>query len=627
MTNRGRRRDSRGLPGSGAALRANPASPSVEAQRDALQQLLARDIARGEVSQSLAARQMPSGLSQFDDAHVREIYEALLSLRVGSLRLIDFIDARVRASKKKRGRPSILSSTAVLVAAFLCASDGRAVSGTEIGRAVFRRMSSASRRLLGVQNPTPTSALASSTAPTALRLRTERRETRAAQRAIRRFVDAFDPSPYPRGVERTWTEVDRLKRAVSEEQQEENRQALDLVASALLGLPWLYVPEANRARYGSACIDGTPIPLYSRGRGVHDTRASTDPDGGMYVRTGNHDGEQHITKAAFAIEAHLVVAADINDERQYLPGLPLSMSTARPGVDPAGAARRALTVLETLGHKPAYLAGDNLYTLAAHTEFQTPARTMGWDLVLGYPTGHDGVQGSSSGATLIEGHWYCPAIPAALASANQDLRAGTIPTGVHSQRITERASYALRAKEKAKPGSPQRWMCPAAGANPTAKCAMKPNSEQERRTTLINGARIDLRPRITPDADTAAIPPIVCRQDTITVQPEEGAKYRQPLGFGTPEHTRIYNLLRQNQEGFHGTAKDHAHEALASPGRRRIRGIAANTIIAAILFSSAGLRRTRAFLAKAIPDEQGTLYVPRKPRQPGTGPPGAPPVA
>lgn len=54
---------------------------------------------------------------------------------------------------------------------------------------------------------------------------------------------------------------------------------------------------------------------------MHDERTSTDPDGGYYVRTGDHDGEQQVRKAFYALDVHLMVGVDVrNPDRQYLPG-------------------------------------------------------------------------------------------------------------------------------------------------------------------------------------------------------------------------------------------------------------------------------------------------------------------
>lgn len=460
------------------------------------------------------------------------------------------------------------------------------------------------------------------------RLRTwNKTRARRVQRAWARIAAMFDPSPYPKGRETDWVTLDAMKRRMSVEEEIDAQQALDLLTTGLLALPWEYLPRKNRALYdGSACIDATPLPLSARGRAISDTVASTDPDGGWYVRTGDHNGDRApIRKALWALDLHLIIASQpTNTGRQYIPALPIAMTASRPGADPAGAARRMLAALALFGHAPGYLAGDNLYTLANPVAFQQPAKEMGWSLVLPYPQGHTGKQGSSGGAPLVEGQWCCPAMPESLVAATEDFRAKRIDLATYRARIKKRNDYFLRAKESADPGRAQRFMCPAAGASPTAKCLLKPHSTTPRLIHHVGTSQADLRPRISPDNELIAAPPMVCRQQTITIKATEGAKYRQELPFGSEEHTTIYYSLREAQEGMHGYAKNDAAEALHAKGRRRAHGLAQNSIQAALLLACSGIRKVRSFLNEAVPDAKGILYKPvpntrqRTPGSPGT---------
>ena len=52
---------------------------------------------------------------------------------------------------------------------------------------------------------------------------------------------------------------------------------------------------------------------------------------------------------------------------------------------------------------------------------------------------------------------------------------------------------------------------------------------------------------------------------------------------------------RNTIEGWNGYVKDPAHEALAAPGRRRVRGIAAQSIFVALLLMAANFRKIAAF--------------------------------
>ena len=56
--------------------------------------------------------------------------------------------------------------------------------------------------------------------------------------------------------------------------------------------------------------------------------------------------------------------------------------------------------------------------------------------------------------------------------------------------------------------------------------------------------------------------------------------------------------MRNTIEGLNGYAKDPAHQALAQPGRRRVRGIAACSLFTALLLMAANTRKIRAWRAR-----------------------------
>jgi hypothetical protein len=66
--------------------------------------------------------------------------------------------------------------------------------------------------------------------------------------------------------------------------------------------------------------------------------------------------------------------------------------------------------------------------------------------------------------------------------------------------------------------------------------------------------------------------------------PDIGARHRQGLAFGSEEWARAYATYRNTVEGWNGYVKDPAHEALAEPGRRRARGIAAQSLFVTLQF-------------------------------------------
>jgi hypothetical protein len=81
--------------------------------------------------------------------------------------------------------------------------------------------------------------------------------------------------------------------------------------------------------------------------------------------------------------------------------------------------------------------------------------------------------------------------------------------------------------------------------------------------------------------------------------PDVGARYRQDLPHGSPARHARYATLRNTIQGLNGYAKDPAHQALAAPGRRRVRGTAPCSLFTALLLTAANIRKIRA--CRALP--------------------------
>ena len=92
-------------------------------------------------------------------------------------------------------------------------------------------------------------------------------------------------------------------------------------------------------------------------------------------------------------------------------------------------------------------------------------------------------------------------------------------------------------------------------------------------------------------------PPRICRQTAITIAPDVGARYRQDLPYASSAWHQTCATLRNTIEGLNGFVKDPAHEALAQPARRRVRGIAAQSVFTALLLMAANIRKIRAWRA------------------------------
>lgn len=560
-------------------------------------------------------------VTKFADRDVAAAYDAIRHAGV-----VDQVTARIDGAKAKPGRPVALSYNALIVAMLLTAIDGKGCLASEIAKTLYRRLHPPSMRLLDIKPlPPPRDALH------------ERRQQwmveKRVRQALHRLLAVLDPSIHPKGRAMPWVDLRALDRPLTEDEIEDRQVALSLFCNSVLQTPYDLLPARVKRKYrGSACIDATPLQIHARGFGVDSEKASSDPDASFWGRTGDHT--ERFRKAFFAYDINLMVAVcDWLGDKQYLPALPYAMHLDRPGVDPAGASRRMMAFLHDKGHQPRYLAGDGLYALADPDTFHTPARDIGWQLVLPILDDHLGVQTSMEGLLLVEGAWYCPSIPDILIDATKHFRARLITLEEYQQRIAARETYRARFKGANKSGS-QRWGCAASGAHPSVICPLKPKSEEK---AFIGGPTLGVRLKaeVIPDpaTQTNGVWPKPCRQESVsintaaitssdatTLTPQDqariaAAKHTQDLLFGTPEHTNTYNALRQSQEGLHGFAKDDAYEALGTPGKRRIKGRAAQSVFAAFLLAAAGIRKVRIFLRNALTDSNGDLYVPRRQRK------------
>ena len=131
-------------------------------------------------------------------------------------------------------------------------------------------------------------------------------------------------------------------------------------------------------------------------------------------------------------------------------------------------------------------------------------------------------------------------------------------------------------------------------------------------------------------ADHKKRPPKICTQQSITIPPDQGAKLAQVLPYKTPEWQAHYGM-RSTIEGVNGSAKDTAYELLEAPGRRRVRGVAAQSLFVAFLIFAMNLRRIERFEnVVTIGQGQPTRLRRRRkhpplqaygPANPATGPP------
>ncbi len=249
--------------------------------------------------------------------------------------------------------------------------------------------------------------------------------------------------------------------------------------------------EVRRKWKGSGAVDATVIPAFAwpalrekrKKKGVTPPtlRYSTDPDADWYhrERRDTPHGDSETRFAVWGYRATLMVSG--NDEPgkpSAVPSMVMGMAPLhKPGTEVGQNAVRALRSICQRGHPTNFLAGDRAYTQATPEHFQLSARALGYDLVLDYKIDQLGLQGSYEGMNLVDGTWYCPAMPTAQVNATLDFRNDLIDEGTYADRIKERRAYQRRPKARPDADGHTRMRCPASTPTPLVRCELKPGSE------------------------------------------------------------------------------------------------------------------------------------------------------
>ena len=548
------------------------------------------------------------------------IDDEIVKWAIGCVMVMDVVgklkDWKEAERKGLGGRPQSLPLHAVLVAMTTAALLGAPMLATAFCDILFVRISPAMRSELGVPDP-----------PGQLDVR----GWNACYRNVRtrlhvdllRFVD---PSDTPKNRRYSHSEFERILEENKSRRTDADRlvcdERLTWLCNRILEASLQHLPREFRRRWkkGSLAVDATPVRAFSRkprqvagkvwGNRLEQVCHVADPDAGFYQRTrttSNDTGEAlgptkfgRAAQSDWAFELALAVSvADHPDDLMRNPTLVFGMARlCVPGVEPGQNAIRALQDIAGRGYPTTgYLICDRAYPNSKPENFQLPARSLGYEPVFDYRVDQLGIQAEARGLIQVEGGWYSPSLPDNLISATLDFREGRIPEETYDARIEERRRYRARPKGKPDADGYQRYMCPASDGCLAARCENKPESMRSPKSVPL---RIELKP------DLRSNPPKICTQQSVMIGPEVGAKFAQSLHYGSPEWKAAYGQ-RNAVEGMNGYVKDGAHEALADPMRRRIRGVAAQSVLSAFILFAANIRKIDAFLKTEAAIEAGAV--------------------
>lgn len=181
-----------------------------------------------------------------------------------------------RSLRRNTGRPRSLSAKAILAALVLLALDDRPLILKSVTEVLYFQLSNRQKDRLGMKREVK-----------------DHSEFLAAYRRVRYLFHLIcsevDPSPLPKNL----CVVDevlsaRAKPIADVESSARAASLLGLCNSLLEQSAKLMRVDELTSYDGSIGLDATPVPLFSRGPSKSKGTSASDPDGGWFVREGDH---------------------------------------------------------------------------------------------------------------------------------------------------------------------------------------------------------------------------------------------------------------------------------------------------------------------------------------------------
>lgn len=443
---------------------------------------------------------------------------------------------------------------------------------------VMNRFSPYAKRLLGI----PTAGARASHSAVKARI----------QRAWKRFTSVCDPFPTLSGGRRMpRAEVEAIQAALSPETSTRNMTRLRWLMNQLLEASIrLMDAETRDAMAGHISLDATPI-LGWGGRGHATDPKKRRPTDSMSPEWHAGWYHRHNEPLAWGYALHIAVATPdpYNPGRFPIIAVGASMDTPNKRSD-ENAVAICRSIVER-GHPVGDMVTDRGYfSHCSAKSFNRPIEELGFRLIGDYKKKQRGLMGTYRGAIMVDGNLYSPNMPQHLIDASIIYDRDN-DWSAYQRRIRQRSHWLIKRHDA------NRYICPALTERATVSCVLRPDGP-------LRAADEPSHKDHSVADEPPAFPGDICTQGSVKITREDLGdyeKYAQDLQYGSQEYEDRYRPARSMVEGFNGYTKDGKHEQLDKKENRRVRGFAANAIVAVIGLVATNIRKIRSFYANDKP--------------------------
>jgi hypothetical protein len=352
-------------------------------------------------------------------------------------------------------RPEEVSMTALLTALLILTADGEPLTTEELDLLLYSRMSAKARNLVGMPAVRESSGVRSKERPARMRY---------IANGLTRLFDSMDPYG-PNGASLLRENVGVTDHDHHDQGQTRQARLAEFsrvmlqTSIAVNALPTNDPISRLDLAIGTTVIVAKQPPVGpDHDRSIADVFPSTHElgtargcrqteDGRSWVWTSKlpvsaHDRADRRNNFAWGWEAIIAVRVDADQPgHSRVPHVVVAMSLSTP----AKSAGQTLSVLRSSlesGQTPGVVHYDNWGDFQAET-LGSPAAELGFTPSFEYRRDRLGWQGESLDAILVEGTYYCAAMPGALIQASIDFLDGRIDRDTYQSRIAERTRYQL----------------------------------------------------------------------------------------------------------------------------------------------------------------------------------------